>query len=56
VLRRGIRSGIFPLVETGLGGGAETDKTKEYEEIHDMPLQRFHLMKKIFSSTMVGNP
>jgi hypothetical protein len=56
VLRWGIRNGILPLVETGLGSGAETDKTKENEEIHDTPLQQFHLMKKIFFSAAAGNP
>jgi hypothetical protein len=56
VLHRGIRNGIFPLVEAGLSGRAETDKAKEHEEIHDTPLQRFHLMKKIFFSAQAGNP
>jgi len=56
VPHRGIRNGIFPLIETGLSGRAETDKAKEHEEIHDTPLQRFHLMKKIFFSARAGNP
>jgi hypothetical protein len=56
VLHRGIRNGIFRLVESSLGGRAETDKAKEHEEIHDTPLQRFHLMKKIFFSARAGNP
>jgi hypothetical protein len=48
VQRRGIRNGICRLVESGLGGRAKTDKAKEYEEIHDTPLQQFLLLKKIF--------
>jgi hypothetical protein len=56
VLRRGIRNRIIPLVKTGLGGSAETDKAKEHEEIHDTPLQRFQLKKKIFFSERAGNP
>ena len=53
---RGIRNGICRLVKSGLGGRAKTDKAKEYEEIHDTPLQQFLLLKKIFIYSMPGKP
>lgn len=43
-------------LEAGLGGGAETEQAKEHEEIHDTPLQQFHLMKKLFPCPEKDNP
>ncbi|KJB97218.1 hypothetical protein N826_29770 [Skermanella aerolata KACC 11604] len=48
MLHRSIRNRICRFVESGLGGRTKTDKAKEYEKIHDTPLQQFLLMKKIF--------
>jgi hypothetical protein len=56
VLHRSIRNGIRRFVESGLGGRAKTDKAKEYEEIHDTPLQQFLLLKKIFIYSVPGKP
>src|SRR4051794_19514436 len=56
LLHRTTRSRVSRLVKMGLCGGAQTDKAKKYEEIHDTPLQRFHLMKRVFFPQQAGNP